>query len=117
MEEVILMRFTGFETVDDDIYVGDIVKYGEHYYKVVEHLNTSCLVRLNGDYIEYDDFEKSIYSCGESEPSFQGMNHDYIVSLFDIACNMNEIEEILDCEVVGNIYENLEEYLMYEVER
>lgn len=105
-DEIILLKNTGFYNDEDFIYVGDIVLYGNHYYKVVEDLHTFGLVRLDRKNIDYDDFEQSIYSCGDSEPSFQGLRNDYIVSLFEIACNMQEVDTSLDCEIIGNIYEN-----------
>ena len=85
--DYVLMPYTGFEDENgNEIYIGDIVKYGEHLYEVVEELSTPSLVRLDKNFI----------------------NHDYIVALYDIACNMNDVDKYLDCQIVGNIYENEE---------
>ena len=83
--DYVLMQFTGFYDENGNrIYIGDIVKYGEHLYEVVEELATPSLVRLDKNYINYDDF----------------------VALYNIAYNMNDVDEYLDCQIVGNIYEN-----------
>lgn len=107
--DYVLMPYTGFEDeYGNEIYIGDIVKYGEHLYQVVEELATPSLIRLDNYYIDYDDFEHTIYSCGDEEPSFQGFNADNIVSLYEIAINMSDVCGCLDCQIVGNIYENME---------
>lgn len=110
-KEIELMKFTGFyDTYGKDIYVGDIVKYGKHLYRVTQELATPSLVRLDNDYIDYDDFEHSYFSNNYdgSHDEWYGQEHDYIVALYDIACNMSVIDDNLDCEIIGNIYENKE---------
>lgn len=104
--DYVLMPYTGFEDENgNEIYIGDIVRYGGYLYEVIEELSTPNLIRLDKDYIDYDDFGKSIYGY-DGKLKWCGQENDCIVSLYDIACNKNDVDECLDCQIVGNIYEN-----------
>lgn len=109
LKNVILMQSTGLKDRNNkEIYEGDIIKYGNNLYKIIKDVaSTLSLVRLNESFIDYDDFEKNIYDSKQNL-IWCGQKHDYVVTLYDIVCNLNDANENLNCEIVGNIYENFE---------
>ncbi len=102
-------QWTGVKDEEGDkIFKGHIVVYKKTKYEVTECYGAFLLVRVDGEYIDYDDFPQSIFPCGSSVTEFVGLKNDWCVSFFELMDNQQDFEGCLDCKIVGSIHDNPE---------
>jgi uncharacterized phage protein (TIGR01671 family) len=89
-------QFTGFrDDKNEEIFEGDIVKINNHNYKIVYDIGSFMLVRCSENTDMYEQFEK----CWNDDV--------YPLSQY-VWENCCESDLLVDCEIIGNIYDNRE---------